>query len=268
MGVIPCHKSGFFCNDPSLNYEFKGDTVSALLLMAVIISVPPKVILITEYFLYKQPDYVLKESFKKKCFKLFKIKWWLTKDYMFGMFFNLAVVEVMKGLTGMPRPTFFDLCKPDAAANCTESTFVSEFACTSSYHWWYQLDSYRSFPSGHASLSIHAGFYTIWYLQRRAFSWNARPMLLVPLLQLACVVFAAVASLTRITDHRHHWWDVLVGAIIGFSTVWYTCMILCDNFRSLERYCDLTNDDKERSIQKRPVRVEDTRLVITPEINA
>lgn len=31
---------------------------------------------------------------------------------------NLGVVEVMKGLMGSPRPTFFDLCQPDAAKTC------------------------------------------------------------------------------------------------------------------------------------------------------
>lgn len=61
-----------------------------------------------------------------------------------------------------------------------------------------------------------------WYLQRRAFSWHSRSVLVVPLLQTLCLIYAAVCSLTRVTDHRHHWWDVLVGGTMGMLSVLYT----------------------------------------------
>jgi phosphatidate phosphatase len=61
-----------------------------------------------------------------------------------------------------------------------------------------------------------------WYLQTRAFKWNHRTVFLVPLVQLLALTFAIVASLTRVTDHRHHWWDVLIGFFIGVSTAYYT----------------------------------------------
>ena len=42
----------------------------------------------------------------------------LYRNYVYGMFFNLGIVEVMKAITGSPRPTFFDICEPDAAKTC------------------------------------------------------------------------------------------------------------------------------------------------------
>lgn len=39
-------------------------------------------------------------------------------------------------------------------------------------------------------------------------------------LQLLFVVFALTASVTRITDRRHHWWDVLAGAAMGATSAY------------------------------------------------
>ncbi|RVE53010.1 hypothetical protein evm_002308 [Chilo suppressalis] len=69
-----------------------------------------------------------------------------------------------------------------------------------------------------------------WYLQRRAFSWHNRSVLAVPLAQTLCVTYAAVCALTRLTDHRHHWWDVLVGGAMGTLAALYTVLVLCKNF--------------------------------------
>lgn len=42
----------------------------------------------------------------------------------------------------------------------SSSEFVSDFQCTpNQFGRWYQMDSYRSFPSGHASLSVYCGFF-------------------------------------------------------------------------------------------------------------
>ena len=36
-------------------------------------------------------------------------------------------------------------------------------------------------------------------------------------LQLGLVIMAAVSSLSRVTDNRHHAWDVLAGALLGLT---------------------------------------------------
>lgn len=40
------------------------------------------------------------------------------RDYIYGATINFAILEVMKCVMGSPRPSFFDLCKPDAAGYC------------------------------------------------------------------------------------------------------------------------------------------------------
>ncbi|XP_072942714.1 phospholipid phosphatase 1-like isoform X2 [Epargyreus clarus] len=226
FGVIPQHKSGFFCNDPALSYPFTGDTVSMQLIVVSIILFPVLIIFPTEFiFIEKSHPFTTKldQSFRKTL--------WLYRSYVYGLFFNFGLIEVMKAISGNPRPTFFDICEPDTAKTCKGSEYVSTFECTSTrFSKWFQSDSYHSFPSGHTSLSVYCGLFMAWYLQRRAFDWRHRTIFTVPLLQMLCLTYSAVSSLTRITDRRHHWWDVLTGAVIGVVCTLYAAVVMCNNF--------------------------------------
>nr|QDR50977.1 wunen-like protein 2 [Heliconius melpomene] len=226
LGVIPHYKSGFYCNDPALSFPFTGDTVSMGVILSTIILLPFVMVFLTELLLFDSSYSIrIKLDYTARRTAI------LYRNYVYGMFFNLGIVEVMKAITGSPRPTFFDICEPDAAKTCNGSEYVSTFECTSTrFPIWYQTDSYHSFPSGHTSLSVYCGMFIAWYLQRRAFSWHNRTVLLVPILQLLCLAYAAICSLTRITDHRHHWWDVLVGAAIGLATGFYAILVISKNF--------------------------------------
>ncbi|XP_068620374.1 phospholipid phosphatase 1-like [Battus philenor] len=252
LGVFPQHKSGFFCNDPALSYHFTGDTVSMAVIISTIIALPLILVFITELLLNGSEQ----TSWEKICLST-KETLLLYRSYAYGLIFNMAIVEVMKGVTGNPRPTFFDICEPDTAKTCNGSEFVSTFECTSSrFSSWYQMDSYHSFPSGHTSLSVYCGLFMAWYLQRRAFDWSHRTVVLVPVMQLLCVSYSAVCSLTRITDHRHHWWDVLTGAVIGIICLVYTALVLCDNFSCVKEESKVDTS----TIQSNRTSLYDTRL--------
>lgn len=41
-------------------------------------------------------------------------------------------------------------------------------------------------------------------------------------MQLACVCIAIVISLSRISDYRHHWEDVIGGSILGIAVGYIT----------------------------------------------
>ncbi|XP_061721128.1 phospholipid phosphatase 1-like isoform X1 [Cydia pomonella] len=223
-GIIPSYKSGFFCNDPNLSYTFNGDTVKEVVLVTTVLLMPLTAFLITELVLLDS-DYL-----RSRPVEALRRTGLLYRNYMYGLVFNVLVVEIIKGLSGMPRPVFFQICKPDTGINCTTGEYISTFECTSSYSWWKQYDSYHSFPSGHTSLSVYCGLFIAWYLQRRAFSWSSRTVLLVPLAQICCVGYAAVCSLSRITDHRHHWWDVAAGMVVGVVTLLFAVFPITNNF--------------------------------------
>ncbi|KAM3960274.1 phospholipid phosphatase 2 [Aphomia sociella] len=247
LAVIPGYKAGFYCNDPKLSFPFKGDTVSMVAIMVGTLVIPLGVFWLTELFFVNDHS-----SIRRKLVQISHNTGWLYAIYTYGYVFNLSLVEVMKGIAGSPRPNFFEVCQPDTMKACGNSTeYMATFKCTSTaFSTFFQNDSFKSFPSGHASLSVYCGFFLSWYLQSRAFKWSHRTVILVPFLQLTFMSLAAVTSLTRVTDNRHHWWDVLVGVIIGFTTVYYAIKMLCDNFS----YIKSKNDDSdENQMEKTPI---------------
>ncbi|KAL0820680.1 hypothetical protein ABMA28_006511 [Loxostege sticticalis] len=231
LGYIPSHKAGFMCGDPSLSFPFNGDTVSTGVLLAVVFFGPVVVMLVFE-LVFADSDYSFRAKLRQascRCLQIYKC-------YMYGLIFNFVVLEVVKGLMGRPRPTFFDLCEPDTAKTCTGNEFVPTYTCTSTrFSWWMQNDSHHSFPSGHTSLSVYCGLFIAWYLQKRAFDWRHRTVFVVPCIQLVALSFSAISSLTRITDHRHHWWDVLAGFCLGVITFLYAAVVLCKNFSRISK---------------------------------
>ncbi|KAJ0174312.1 hypothetical protein K1T71_010458 [Dendrolimus kikuchii] len=228
VGALPSRRSGFICNDPALSFPHTGDTFSISLVALITVIVPFLIMWGVEATLQQNDEYNIKKS---KLLEGAKTAGLIYRDYIYGSVVNLTILEVVKCVVGSPRPTFFDLCQPDKAKTCNDSQLVSNYRCTSTqYSRYLQIDSSRSFPSAHASLSIYCGLFLAWYLQRRAFSWHNKSVLVVPLIQVLCIIYAAVCSLTRITDHRHHWWDVLVGGSMGVLSVLYTVLILCKNF--------------------------------------
>ncbi|KOB53409.1 Uncharacterized protein OBRU01_25955, partial [Operophtera brumata] len=149
-----------------------------------------------EATLYRDDEYSMKQN---KLLASAKSTGFIYRDYIYGAVVNLTVLEVVKCVVGSPRPTFFDLCQPEEAKTCVDSEFVSSYTCTSTtYTRYLQIDSSRSFPSAH--------------------SWRNRSVLIVPLVQVLCIIYSCVCSLTRVSDHRHHWWDVLIGGSMGAIT--------------------------------------------------
>ncbi|KAF2351424.1 Phosphatidic acid phosphatase type 2/haloperoxidase [Trinorchestia longiramus] len=69
-----------------------------------------------------------------------------------------------------------------------------------------------SFPSGHASFSAFTMIYLVLYLQARL---RVRMRLVRPVLQFVCVLLAFYTALSRVSDYKHHWSDVLFGSLLG-----------------------------------------------------
>ncbi|XP_050440397.1 phospholipid phosphatase 3-like isoform X2 [Adelges cooleyi] len=212
-GKIPHLQSiGFFCGDPKISYKYRGDTVKPHVLILVTLVIPFLTVVIAEYYMRDQrkfdsgPYEWLKES----------LRWY--RQYILGLIFVFFITDVGKVLIGEPRPHFLDTCRPLEAVNCTNS-YVDHYECSNKVESMYIVrDASKSFPSGHASISVYGSISLAWYLQNK---YKTGSLLLVPVLQAVCMLWAIFCSLTRITDHRHHWWDVLAGSIIGISITMY-----------------------------------------------
>ena len=224
-------KSGYYCDDLSINVKYHDSTIDDLGLFTYSLGMPLILIIVTE--LANRTN--LKSSTKRKHFyniKLFNSKIIEVKDYYGNIYINVGVyligvllVTIItytgKVTVGRLRPNFLDVCKPDInpygeICNFKKSgkTYIVpevDFNCKSTDKENIE-ESRLSFPSGHASFVFYSSVFLILFLNRY---WNRSCVLCLHVFQLFLATAAFIISLTRITDNKHHPTDVLAGACIG-----------------------------------------------------
>lgn len=175
------------------SYPVLPNTVSAIYLPVLSLAFPILVIL---FFFFWEKNI---EQLHHECLGLF-----------FAVILTWLVTNVLKNAVGRPRPNFGLQCFPngvfkyDLNGNVACSVPRSDIS-----------SSCQSFPSGHASYTFAGMSYLCFVLSRKTllFSHPARPFKLVfVLLPLAIATFVAVS---RVTDYKHHWEDVVAGSLLG-----------------------------------------------------
>lgn len=67
-----------------------------------------------------------------------------------------------------------------------------------------------------------------WYLQIRL---STKMLYLKSWLQSLVCIWALMCCATRISDRRHHWWDVAAGIVLGIIFGTFLVTIVCRYFR-------------------------------------
>lgn len=210
------YRRGFFCNDESISYPYLGDSVSSPVLFAVVLLVPLVVIVaveLTHLIAGKVRDSLSDQWTVRNYFVLlYKIY----GIYLFGQAVTMSMTELGKFTVGRLRPHFLAVCQPNRTAlDCSGEIYyryITEDVCTSG-DTAKLIEARKSFPSGHSSLSFCYAVFLVIYLHARI-TWDFS-RLLKPCLQTLVMLSATYISLSRISDYRHHWSDVLVGATVG-----------------------------------------------------
>ena len=242
-------KSGFYCNDYSINLPFKSSTVTNLGLIFISLISPLVILILTElvravYFRYSKKCARRRYIYKMRIFKMIiNLPEELGNAYincgsfMFGLAATAVITDFSKIFIGRLRPNFLDVCKPDVdpyvdICSKTNKTYLIpeiDFKCTS-------LDkpsieeSRLSFPSGHSSLSFYSMIFLILFIN---YTWNCRRLGLMPrLIQLVLFSVAFFTALSRIVDNKHHVTDVIFGALLGSSISIATFLYLTDFLRA------------------------------------
>ncbi|XP_060601613.1 phospholipid phosphatase 1-like, partial [Ruditapes philippinarum] len=159
-----------------------------------------------------------KQTNEKKCLaQKLSVKLYRTIGaFLFATTCTLFLTETMKLFGGRLRPHFVSLCKPDfSKINCSHGyIMIQTDVCTSDVTKRKLLDSRKSFPSGHASLSTFGAIYLLIFLQLR-FTWTKKIRIFLPLIQLGILCAAIFVCISRVNDNKHHFSDVIAGAILG-----------------------------------------------------
>ncbi|XP_050295170.1 putative phosphatidate phosphatase isoform X2 [Anthonomus grandis grandis] len=212
----PFHR-GFFCEDDSLRHPYHESTVPSWTLYITGFGLNVITMMLTE---------ILNRPNEKKTFYFMgkNIPYWMFNAYCaigmfaFGAACSQLTTDVMKYTIGRLRPHFYTVCKPSINCSLPENQFVyhTDFTCTNplySSSKRIMKEMRLSFPSGHSSFSMYTMVYFAIYLQKRM-TWDGSK-LLRHTLQFLAVLSAVFTAMTRVSDYKHHWSDVLIGLLLG-----------------------------------------------------
>ncbi|KFQ28756.1 Lipid phosphate phosphohydrolase 2, partial [Merops nubicus] len=211
------YKRGFYCNDDSIRYPYKADTITHGLMAGVTITCTVAIISSGEAYLVYTERLYSKSEFNNYLAALYKV----VGTFLFGGAISQSLTDLAKYMIGRLRPNFLAVCNPDwSKVNC--SIYVQlENICQEPV--WGQLDSgdslswpdpslllrRLSFYSGHSSFGMYCMMFLALYVQARLVGKWAR--LLRPTIQFFLIAFAIYVGYTRVSDYKHHWSDVLAG---------------------------------------------------------
>ncbi|XP_068616777.1 phospholipid phosphatase 1-like [Brachionichthys hirsutus] len=239
-------RRGFFCNDESIRYPLKDDTISYQLLGGVMIPFS-LILLICGECLSIYLSRIKNQSFGTKyaaC--VYKA----VGSYLFGAAANQSLTDIAKYSVGRLRPHFLAVCKPAwDRISCKTGGYVENFTCTGDK---FLVEEARlSFFSGHAAFSMYCMLFLVLYIQARlSFDW-AR--LLRPTIQFFLVATAVYVGLTRVSDYKHHWSDVLVGLLVGGSVAILTVVCATSFFKQpVGRVVSQEEQASHTSLQESP----------------
>ncbi|KAG7322880.1 hypothetical protein KOW79_014226 [Hemibagrus wyckioides] len=218
-------KRGFFCNDDSIKYPLKDDTISYQLLGGVMIPVTLLSMIIGECVSVYLKRIKSKSSFSNSYVAcLYKA----IGTFVFGAAMSQSLTDIGKYSIGRLRPHFLDVCKPDwNSINCSSGAYIETFSCSGDPKM--VNEARLSFYSGHSSFSMYCMLFLALYLQARMKDEWAR--LLRPTIQFFLIAASVYTGLSRVSDYKHHWSDVLTGLIQGAVMALLVVFFVSDFFK-------------------------------------
>ncbi|KAJ8285454.1 hypothetical protein GJAV_G00026950 [Gymnothorax javanicus] len=219
-------KRGFFCNDDSIKYPLREETISHQLLGGIMI---PSVLLsmiigecISVYLKHIKSKSSTRNNYVVSVYKA-------VGSYLFGAAMNQSMTDIAKYSIGRLRPYFLAACQPMwEKIDCKPGIYIENITCTGEDTL---VDEARlSFYSGHSSFSMYSMVFLTLYLQARLQVEWAR--LVRPTVQFFLIAAAVYVGLSRVSDYKHHWSDVLAGFALGGLIAILTVEYVSDFFRT------------------------------------
>ncbi|KAI9679030.1 MAG: hypothetical protein M1829_001700 [Trizodia sp. TS-e1964] len=294
LSAITPNKRPFTLEDPSISFPFSTkETISTVVLFLISVLTPIIIILVVCLLLVPGPS----GAGPRRNALAWRRKLWELNTGLLGLILSCAaaflITNGMKNLFGKPRPDLISRCEPDVdnIAKYVVGGFgnriiegiqlVSADICQSKDGSLVN-DGFRSFPSGHSSLSFAGLTYLTLFLcskfaiaipflargnnatypKSRATNRDSIPSTAAPndsalshpgstpngptpdaspfspptpslrdqaaapptyllIIALVPMAVATYVSSTRFSDFRHHGFDILFGAIMGFLIGWF-----------------------------------------------
>lgn len=250
--LIDPYARGFYCNDESIRFPLKDDTVPLWLAGAYGAGAAFLIVIMAELYINRQccADGGAEE------FKLRQKRWILNTLngcllYSLGAMCTMLITEIGKRSIGRLRPHFIQVCQPDWEkiecftqidnVNVANYIYMTPEICTGDEHLI--REARVSFPSGHSSFTTFSMVFVIIYLEAR-FNVN-RARIVKTILQFSAFIAAWHTCMSRVSDFKHHHTDVIAGAVIGLSVALFITFITGKQIWDFNR---IRSESKKRNI--------------------
>ncbi|XP_066508550.1 phospholipid phosphatase 2-like [Hoplias malabaricus] len=248
VAAMPCtiltfmfkpYERGVYCNDESIKYPYKSDTISHGMMAAVTISCSIIIITSGEAYLVHTKRLYSNSGFNQYAAALYKV----VGTFLFGGCVSQSLTDMAKFTIGRPRPNFMAVCAPVVC-----NGYMPHINCTGNPR--NVTESRLSFYSGHSSFGMYCMLFLALYVQARmAFKW-AR--LLRPTIQFFLVAFAIYVGYTRVSDYKHHWSDVVVGLLQGALIAVLNVRYISDFFKERPPICEDAETPENEETERKP----------------
>ncbi|XP_073200047.1 phospholipid phosphatase 1 isoform X4 [Lepidochelys kempii] len=245
LAKIKPYQRGFFCNDDSIKYPFHDSTVTSTVLYAVGFSLPIFSIIVGEalsvYYNHLHSNSFVGNNYIATIYKAIG-------TFIFGAAASQSLTDIAKYSIGRLRPHFLAICQPDwARVNCSLG-YIENFPCQGDK---VKVNEGRlSFYSGHSSFSMYCMLFLALYLQARMKGDWAR--LVRPTAQFGLIAASIYVGLSRVSDYKHHWSDVLTGLLQGAVVAVLIVVYVSDFFKVRGRTFKPNEEDSHTTLHETP----------------
>ncbi|XP_055490417.1 phospholipid phosphatase 1 isoform X1 [Leucoraja erinacea] len=238
VAKIKPYQRGFYCDDETIKYPFRNSTITSTVLYSVGFTLPISAIIVGELASVRwnrlHSNSFIRNSYVATVYKAIG-------TFLFGAAASQSLTDIAKYSIGRLRPHFINVCQPDwAKINCAAG-YINEFTCLGDQRM--TNEARLSFFSGHSSFSMYCMMFVALYLQARMVADWSR--LLRPTLQFALIASSVYVGLSRVSDYKHHWSDVLTGLIEGALAAILVVVFVSDFFKM--RQPRISPKDEENS---------------------
>ncbi|XP_072458121.1 phospholipid phosphatase 3-like isoform X2 [Notamacropus eugenii] len=231
--VEPIHV-GFFCNDNSIHYPLKVQSIDSIILICtgLFISIASITLGEIQWLRCQQvtSPVLLSSTYMTVIYRELSA-------FLFGFAMNQSLTSIAKIFTGHLRPNFLAVCRPALAhLKCTHG-YITHYNCTGASAEVSQAR--KSFFSDHAAFSAYCVIYLMLYLQARLV-WERSKWLRL-MLQTLLLPLPLLVGYLKIQDNWQHPLDVFTGFLQGLITAIWVHIKYCSKIMGQQVQIQLFN---------------------------
>ncbi|KAJ1678383.1 hypothetical protein EV182_004163 [Spiromyces aspiralis] len=221
LSAVHPHKRQFSLEDKTISYKHKEDTIPFW--AAIVLCGVGSVVFIALFPAFRAFKWLNQSSLREK-----KGMAWFAREFHIGLLglamaivLTLMITDVVKNVAGRHRPDFLTRCKPKSGSTDPEWGLSDDSVCTQT-DMSLMRDGMRSFPSGHTSFSFSTMVYLTFYFAGHFKLYHTSSRAIKAFFIFFPLLLAMYIGISRTNDNRHHWQDVLGGALLGTFFGWFS----------------------------------------------